>query len=329
MVFSGIIKASINGLRNLLMKTCTNPHIHRGRRKCRHAPSLRPLCKIIPLIAALILFLPGCSSTEDTAIEPDTQETSTATASPTPEATSWTFGEVEDNGDIEINPAVLAALQPRTYEFSYVPTVLIYHTHATEAFLQDENYTYEETEAWRTDDNDNNIVYVGEVLKTYLESLGFNVIHDTSNVEPPDITSAYSRSLEVMQKYEDVDIYIDVHRNAADVERVRDNTVLINGEECAKMFFVVGTGIGTYEGEYDIAPDWEANYTFAYSVQNAVSESAPGMMKTIRTKVGRYNQHMGMCLLVEIGNNANTMEQALNSVSYLADALDEVISFDK
>jgi hypothetical protein len=36
---------------------------------------------------------------------------------------------------------------------------------------------------------------------------------------------------------------------------------------------------------------------------------------------------MGMCLLAEVGNNANTMEEVLNSVPYLAQALGEVISF--
>lgn len=244
-----------------------------------------------------------------------------------PEASVQIFGEVSDSGDIEINDSILAGIKTQEYEFPKAPTILIYHTHATEAFFQDEDYTYVESEQWRTEDNDKNIVHAGEVLKTELESLGFNVIHDTTNVEPPDITSAYSRSLDIMKKYEGVDIYLDLHRNAADPETVQNNTVYIDGKSCAKLFFVVGTGIGTYEGEYDVAPDWKANYAFALSVQEKVDDAAPGIMKKIRTKVGRYNQHMGTCLLAEVGNNANTMDEVLNTLPYFAKAISEIVTF--
>ncbi len=245
----------------------------------------------------------------------------------TPTATASIFGEVSDNGDIEINSSVLSVLEPMVYSYAEAPTILIYHTHATEAFLQDEDYTYTESSEWRTEDNEKNIVHVGEMLKTELEAIGYNVIHDTANVEPPELTSAYSRSLEVMKKYEGVDIYIDLHRNAADVNTVQNNTVTLDGKTCAKMFFVVGTGIGTYEGEYDTAPDWRANYKFAASVMHEMPAVAPGMMKPIRTKVGRYNQHMGMCLLLEIGNNANTMEEILNALPYFTKAFSETVRF--
>lgn len=251
----------------------------------------------------------------------------TSVPTKTPQASPCIFGEVSENGDIEINSSVLSELKPHAYTFAEAPTILIYHTHATEAFLQDENYTYTESSEWRTEDNEKNIVHVGEVLKSQLEKLGYNVIHDTTNVEPPELQSAYSRSLEVMKKYKDVDIYIDLHRNAADVNTVKNNTVTIDGKTCAKMFFVVGTGVGTREGEYDIAPDWKANYTFALSVMNEMSYIAPEMMKPIRTKVGRFNQHMGRCLLLEIGNNANTMEEILNALPYFTRAFFEAVKF--
>ncbi|MBQ3160198.1 MAG: stage II sporulation protein P, partial [Clostridia bacterium] len=41
-----------------------------------------------------------------------------------------------------------------------------------------------------------------------------------------------------------------------------------------------------------------------------------------RIKTGRYNQHVGrLSLLVEVGHNANTLEQALNAVPALAECL--------
>ncbi len=280
----------------------------------------------LTIFLALTLFsVCGCTAAEI----PEPSVSVKPTLMPLPTPTPWVYGEIiSDSGDLEINSEVLRELKPRTYEFDYAPAVLIYHTHATEAFLQTEDYTYEESAEWRSEDNEKNIVYVGEVLKSQLEGLGFIVIHDTTNVEPPLLSSAYSRSLDVMKRYEDIDIYIDVHRNAAQVG-AEYNTVYYGGKDCARMFFVVGTGIGTYEGEYDTAPEWEENYTLARSVQQSVLKRAPGMMKPIRMKVGRYNQHMGMCLLIEIGNNANTMDEILNAVPYLAKGLGEVIIFEK
>lgn len=290
-------------------------------------PFAKANIRLLLTLLVLPAFICGCAVESITDASPSVTvkaSESLAPATPSP----WVFGDVSAHGDIKINDAVLRELRPRMYELSHVPTVLIYHTHATEAFLQTDDYTYEESAEWRTKDNEKNIVRVGEALKSELEALGFNVIHDTANVEPPEITSAYSRSLDVMKSYEDVDIYIDVHRNAAEVG-VSGNTVDVGGKACAKMFFVVGTGVGTYEGEYDIAPDWKANYILARSVQHNVSKHALGIMKPIRTKVGRHNQHMGLCLLIEIGNNANTMQEAFNSVPYFAAALGEVIKFEK
>ena len=44
-------------------------------------------------------------------------------------------------------------------------------------------------------------------------------------------------------------------------------------------------------------------------------------------KAGRFNQHVQVgCLLVEVGNNRNTLGEALASMPYLADALDEAWS---
>ena len=92
----------------------------------------------------------------------------------------------------------------------------------------------------------------------------------------------------------------------------------------AKLFFVVGTGIGTYENEYAPLPDWKNNYTFAHSLTESIAAKQPDLVKPIRLKVGRFNQHLGLCLLAEIGANADTLEAAMNTVPFLADALASV-----
>lgn len=231
---------------------------------------------------------------------------------------------IDDDGDITLRSDIAAQFSAASYSFDHKPVVLIYHTHATESFLFTAKAGYTETEKGRTTDTRYNVVAVGEALKAALEARGFTVIHDTTNVEGEDITSAYSRSLAVMQQYENIDLYIDLHRNSSNQRGKSDNTIIINGKSTAKMFFVVGTGIGTYEGEYDTLPDWKNNYTFALSLTEAITEQYSDLVKPIRLKVGRFNQHMGLCLLAEIGTNADTLEAALNTVPYLADAIADV-----
>ena len=229
--------------------------------------------------------------------------------------------------DLALTDNLKKEIKQKEYSFKDAPRVLIYHTHATEAYRMDGDYVYEPTEEFRTDDNTKNVVYAGEVLKEELEKQGFYVIHDTTNVEPPEFMSAYSRSLEVMKSYEDIDIYIDLHRNAADAEKAKNDVVMIDSRRCARMFFVVGTAIGTYEGEYDEMPDWSENYALASSLTEELRDIHPELAQDVRVKVGRHNQHMGLCLLAEVGHNANTMQDVLNTLPHFAKALREVCRF--
>ena len=96
------------------------------------------------------------------------------------------------------------------------------------------------------------------------------------------------------------------------------------------MFFVVGTSIGTYEGEYDTHHDWQRNYALAKAVTERLRLVDPKLALDIRLKVGRYNQHVSpYCLLVEVGHNANTFDDAKNSIPYLADAIAATLIIDK
>ncbi len=290
----------------------------------------------ICLILALIFALAGCKSGQEPAAtlepvdevdepvvlttQPPVETEPVVCASPTPEPEMI----IDEDGDITLRSDIAAKFSSALFPFGHQPTVLIYHTHATESYLKTKGDTYTETETGRTLDERYNIVAVGEALADALRERGYAVIHDTTNVEGEEILSAYSRSLTLMQQYNGIDLYIDLHRNASRQRGRSDNTILIDGEPAAKLFFVVGTGIGTYEGEYDAAPDWENNYTFAFSLTEAIAQMQPDLVKPIRLKVGRYNQHMGLCLLAEIGTNADTLTAALNTVDYLADAISYV-----
>ena len=207
------------------------------------------------------------------------------------------------------------------------PQILIYHTHTLEAYRQIEGKEYVEAGAWRTNDEDNSVLAVGEVLKKELESYGYTVLHDKTNHEPPSLKTAYSRSLETMEKYAkeypSLQVYIDLHRDAYnDVEAGKKDFVTVNGEECARMMFVVGTG-----EKYDVKPNYESNYKLALAVTNELENICKGITRPIRVKTGRYNQQVSdMCLLIEVGHNANSLEQAKNAAKYAALALSRVIA---
>ena len=47
-----------------------------------------------------------------------------------------------------------------------------------------------------------------------------------------------------------------------------------------------------------------------------------GLCRDVCIKTGRYNQHVAVgCVLVEAGNNRNTLEEVLAAMPYLADAI--------
>lgn len=264
---------------------------------------------------------------------PTATPTATPTPTPTPVPTPTPlFVPRDENGNLIINEDLYASFTETEFPLSEPPVVLIYHTHAEEAFRQTPDYTYEETgeNTFKTLDKTKSVAALGELLKTALEARGFTVIHDDTDVEPPEIRSAYSRSLEVMEKYPEAAVFIDLHRNTANVKQKRDDVVLVDGQRCARLFFVVGTAVGTYEGEYDTHHDWQRNYALAKAVTERLREIDPRFAIDIRLKVGRYNQHVSpYCMLIELGHNANTFEDAANSIPYLADALAATLVFDK
>lgn len=286
--------------------------------------------------AALLLFAMGCAENRgEKGAEPSPTPgeveikyvTIEPTATPTPSPTPL-FTAADERGNLTINGDLEAEMTPAAFTLPEDSVILIYHTHGEEAYRQTEEYTYEETgeNTYKTLEADKSVIAIGRLLQEELEGLGYTVLHDETDCEPPDIYSAYSRSLEVMEKYPEANVFIDLHRNAASVREKKDDVVMLEGKRCARMFMVVGTGVGTYEGEYDVAPDWQKNYVVAKSLMHKLNEVEPTFCGDIRLKVGRFNQHMGdYTLLIELGHNANTFEDVANSVPYLAKAIAGVL----
>lgn len=202
------------------------------------------------------------------------------------------------------------------------PTILIYHTHTTEAYTQTEDAQYRETSKWRTSDPENNVIAVGETLKTILErDYGFRVIHDTTDHEPPKLKTAYERSAATMERYHkenpSIVLMIDLHRDAYETDQAPCDFLTIDGRETAKLMFVVGKG-----EKYADKPYYDANLAFAERMTKHLNGISEKLCRPVRQKPGRYNQHVApYCMLVEVGHNANTLAQAKNAMPYLAESI--------
>jgi len=204
--------------------------------------------------------------------------------------------------------------------FTAPPRVLVYHTHTCEAYAREPDQDYVESEPWRTEDQRYSVVRVGEELCAALRELGVDAVHDTTNHEPPELATAYARSLQTLAAYEAAgerfDLCVDLHRDAW-VEGEEPNTVRTAQGEAARILFLIGQGEG-----FSVKPDAEANARFATLSAGLLNADAPGICRGILEKSGRYNQHMGAdAVLVEVGNNKNTLSEALRAVPWLARAL--------
>ena len=202
------------------------------------------------------------------------------------------------------------------------PTILIYHTHTTEAYYPTEQEPYRENSKWRTNDPEKNVVAVGEALKEILETqYGFCVLHDTTDHEPPKLADAYERSLKTVQayhqQYPSIVLFIDLHRDAYETETGPMDYVTINGAECARLMFVIGKG-----EKYADKPYFSANDALAERITAHLKAINAKLVRPVRVKTGRYNQHVAPnTILVEVGHNANTLTQAKNAMSYLAEGI--------
>ena len=204
------------------------------------------------------------------------------------------------------------------------PSVLIYHTHTHEAYQPTEQSQYTEAhDRWRTTDNEHNVVRVGEALRAALEQEGIEVVHDTTDHEQEAFDTSYERSMQTLSGYadRDFDLYIDLHRDAYGTDPEDAVTVSVGQQTMAKLMLLVGTGEGFTE-----KPDSAGNYAFALELTDRVNDIAPGLCRDVLVKSKRYNQHVGRCILLEVGHNLNTLDQALAAMPYFAEALADVLS---
>ena len=207
------------------------------------------------------------------------------------------------------------------------PQILIVHTHGSEAYTPDGEDVYEETDHSRTEDFQYNVIRVGDELEKALKERGISVIHDRALYDYPSYTGSYDRSLEAINRYlndyPDIKIVIDLHRDALEDENgtIYKTVADIDGKKSAQVMMVVGSNASGLEH-----PNWQQNLKLALHLQSAMNQKYPSLARPISISQYRYNQHATTgSLILEVGCNGNTLQEALTAIHFFADSAAEVL----
>lgn len=209
------------------------------------------------------------------------------------------------------------------------PQILIYHTHSQETFYDSREGVVEDS-----------VVGVGEVLTQILtEQYGIGVIHDTTTYDlvdgKLDRSVAYNIALasveKILQYNPEIEVVIDLHRDGLPEgmkQELGKRVVTIDGEDCAQIMLFNGLSANT-NGPIDYLPNenLETNLAFSFQMFMEGNERYPNLMRPIYLKPYRFNLHLkGRSTLVELGTQYNTVEEAKNSMKYLAEILVNVLT---
>ncbi len=209
------------------------------------------------------------------------------------------------------------------------PAVLIYHTHTTETYQLLDRDFYAQGFLSRSNDENQNMARVGKAIVDEIEKQGYKAIHVTDTFDNP-YTGAYSRSREVieayLEKYPSIQITLDVHRDAIQNDSgVKTKPVAtVNGKKAAQIMLVTGCQ-EEGNGITDL-PEWEKNLTFALKLQNEMESAFEGLTRPVFFCARSYNMGLTpLSLLVEVGTDANTLDEAVYSGKMVGRALSDIL----
>lgn len=200
------------------------------------------------------------------------------------------------------------------------PQILIYHTHSQEGYI-DSNQQ----------DASTTIMGVGEHLCAILrEEYGFNVIHHMGMYDVDSRDDAYSKAAvgleEVLAQNPSIEVVIDLHRDA--VPEGSKLVTNIQGMDMAQFMFFNGLSYTRARGELTSLqnPYIQDNLAFAFQMKLTADEYYPGLTRKTYLKGYRYNlQYRPKSLLIELGAQTNTVDEAMNACRPLAHIISMVL----
>lgn len=219
----------------------------------------------------------------------------------------------------ELHPAELLKKDLRIDLNRNGPVILIYHTHSQEKFCDSDG-----TDA-------TSVMALGERLGSLLQNVyGIPVLHHIGKYDVDGRDYAYANAQpeiqRVIQENPSIQMVIDLHRDG--VEEGTRLVTEINGKPTAKVMFFNGLSRTTATGPIDYLQNPHINDNLATSLQMqiAAAELFPGFTRPVFLKAYRYNMHLcPMSMLIEVGAQTNTYEEAYHAMEPLANIISYVL----
>lgn len=236
----------------------------------------------------------------------------------------YTVDKTTSIGSSELNGTELMNRSLKVDANTEGPLVLIYHTHSQEEFADSAE-----------GDRSTGIVGVGAYLCNILEEqYGIKTLHVTTEFDivngKLDRSKAYSQAekeiSKVLAENPTIQVVLDVHRDG-----VGSGTRLVTeveGRKTAQIMFFNGLSRTNTNGDiaYLKNPNLSDNLAFSLQMKVRADSRYPGFARRIYLKGYRYNLHLAKrAMLVEVGAQTNTLEEAKNAMIPLASLLAEVV----
>ncbi len=206
-----------------------------------------------------------------------------------------------------------------------LPKVVVFNTHSTEMYADSKN-------------DMEGVMGVAQRLCDILkEKYGINAVRFDKRFDLVDgkskIMGAYERMEPSLRRFladnPSIEVAIDVHRDGLP----DDNHLVVdvNGKPTAPLMFVNGLSKLMQDGQLQPLnnlpnQNLSSNLAFSFRLQLAANSAYPGLMRKIYLNAYRYSLHMlPKSILVEVGAQNNTKQEAFNAVEPLADMIASVL----
>lgn len=178
--------------------------------------------------------------------------------------------------------------------------IAIYYTHDDESYIPSDGQA--------SIPGNGGIFKVGGAFAARLAALGYQVENDQTRHDPHD-ANAYHRSRRTMRRLleQKPAALFDLHRDSAPAGAYK---ATVNGQPVARLLLVVGRQ----------NPNRQTSLDYAKRIMAAAESRYPRLVRGVFLAHGNYNQDMNpQSMLVEVGSQFSTREEAERSAALLAD----------
>ena len=204
------------------------------------------------------------------------------------------------------------------------PQILIYHTHSQEEFADSVE-----------GDTSTGVIGLGDYLTEILtNTYGYNVLHDTQTFDLSggslDRNKAYNYARDGIEKVlaenPSIDVIIDLHRDG--VSEDKHLVTEIDGKQTAQIMYFNGLSYTNNGGNLDYLynPYISDNLAFSFRLEYEAAQYYPTLTRCVYLKGYRYNLDLRpKSILLEVGAQTNTVEEARNAMEPFAYILNKVL----